>query len=96
MIVSPVILEMLIIFYRQQSKLGDHYIIRPYEQDSIQERLILPLPMFHIFGIHVAMMYGLFQGAQLIILPNFGHKLVLKCIREYKVFKKICSKIPFN
>ncbi|HIJ38039.1 MAG TPA: long-chain fatty acid--CoA ligase, partial [Rhodospirillaceae bacterium] len=45
-----------------------------------QERMLLVLPLFHVFAMTVGMNLGIAFGAELILLPRFDLKQVLKTI----------------
>ncbi len=47
-----------------------------------EERMLCVLPLFHVFAMTVAMNVGLCYGAELILLPRFELKQVLKCIAK--------------
>jgi long-chain acyl-CoA synthetase len=48
------------------------------------ERILCPLPFFHIYGLTVDMNYGMVVGATLILLPRFEPEQVLKAIAKYR------------
>jgi long-chain acyl-CoA synthetase len=49
------------------------------------ERILCVLPFFHVFAMTTAMNLGLSVGAELIVLPRFDIKSVLKAIHQKKV-----------
>lgn len=49
-----------------------------------RERLLIVLPLFHVFAMTVGMNYGIAAGARLVLLPRFEIEETLKTIRETK------------
>lgn len=47
-----------------------------------QERMLVVLPLFHVFAMTVAMNVGVAAAAELILLPRFELDQVLKCITK--------------
>jgi long-chain acyl-CoA synthetase len=47
-----------------------------------QERVLAVLPFFHVFGLTVAEMVSLLDGAEIILLPRFDIKSLLKTIKR--------------
>lgn len=50
-----------------------------------EERLLLVLPLFHVFAMSVGMLLGLRLGAELILLPRFELAQVIEVIRKRRV-----------
>ncbi len=48
--------------------------------DHSDDRMVCALPFFHVFGMTVAMLLGVAVGAELILLPRFEVKQVLKVL----------------
>jgi len=70
---------------RNQSDLGEHGMLNTFRKSDDQERVLVPLPLFHIYGLVNCYLISFFQGARVIVLPDFGRENLLKCIKEYKV-----------
>ncbi|MCI0183258.1 MAG: long-chain fatty acid--CoA ligase [Acidibacillus sp.] len=51
---------------------------------SGDDRIVTVLPMFHVFSLTVCVNAGIFSAAELIILPRFSPKEVIKVIEETK------------
>lgn len=49
-----------------------------------RERILIVLPLFHVFAMTVGMNYGIATGARLVLLPRFEIEETLKTIRETK------------
>ncbi len=49
-----------------------------------RERMLIVLPLFHVFAMTVGMNYGIATGARLVLLPRFEIEETLKTIREAK------------
>ncbi len=49
-----------------------------------QERVLLVIPMYHIYGMNVGMILAAWNGTQLILLPKFDIDKLLDLFREYK------------
>jgi acyl-CoA synthetase (AMP-forming)/AMP-acid ligase II/esterase/lipase len=49
-----------------------------------RERMLIVLPLFHVFAMTVGMNYGIATGAQLVLLPRFDIEETLKTIRDAK------------
>ena len=47
-----------------------------------KEKILAILPFFHVFGMTAIMNYGIWKGAELILLPRFEIKQVLKTIHR--------------
>jgi acyl-CoA synthetase (AMP-forming)/AMP-acid ligase II len=43
------------------------------------------LPMFHIYGLSVLLLYGLAMGAHLVTLPRFEPEIFLQALQRYRV-----------
>ncbi len=48
------------------------------------ERYLLVIPFFHIYGFTVGMMAGLWLGAQQILIPKYDVEAVLSAVRTYQ------------
>jgi len=62
-----------------QTELWHH---RSIERGS--ERFLLVIPYFHIYGLTVGMMRGIWQGARQILIPKYDVEMVLAAIRDYQ------------
>lgn len=49
-----------------------------------EERFLLVIPYFHVYGLVVGVLFGVWQGAMQIAVPKFDVKLLLQAIRQYK------------
>ena len=49
-----------------------------------EERYLLVIPFFHIYGFTVGMMEGVWRGAQQILIPKYDVDVVLTAIRDYE------------
>lgn len=49
-----------------------------------REKMLGVLPFFHVFGMTVAFNFAIAAGAEMILLPRFDLKQVLKCIAKKK------------
>ena len=49
-----------------------------------RDRFLLVIPYFHIYGLTVGMMRGLWQGARQILIPKYDVDAVLAAIRDYQ------------
>jgi long-chain acyl-CoA synthetase len=49
-----------------------------------QDRILLVIPFFHIYGFTVGIMSGAWQGAQLILIPKYDVDALLKAIHDYR------------
>ncbi len=49
-----------------------------------RDRFLLVIPYFHIYGLTVGMMRGLWQGAQQILIPKYDVEVVLAALRDYQ------------
>ena len=49
-----------------------------------RERILIVLPLFHVFAMTVGMNYGIATGARLVLLPRFEIEETLKTIRDAK------------
>src|SRR5688572_1660557 len=49
-----------------------------------RDRFLLVIPYFHIYGLTVGMMRGLWQGARQILIPKYDVEAVLTAIRDYQ------------
>ena len=48
------------------------------------DRFLLVIPYFHIYGLTVGMMRGLWQGARQILIPKYDVEAVLAALRDYQ------------
>jgi long-chain acyl-CoA synthetase len=48
-----------------------------------EDRYLLVIPFFHIYGFTVGMMDGLWRGAQQVLIPKYDVEAVLAAIRDY-------------
>ncbi len=48
------------------------------------ERFLLVIPYFHIYGLTVGMMLGIWQGARQIQIPKYDVEMVLAALRDYQ------------
>jgi long-chain acyl-CoA synthetase len=48
------------------------------------ERFLMVIPYFHIYGLTVGMMLGIWQGAQQILIPKYDVEMVLAALRDYR------------
>ena len=48
------------------------------------ERFLMVIPYFHIYGLTVGMMLGIWQGAQQILIPKYDVDVVLAALRDYQ------------
>ncbi|HJU42014.1 MAG TPA: long-chain fatty acid--CoA ligase [Vicinamibacterales bacterium] len=49
-----------------------------------RDRFLMVIPYFHIYGLTVGMMRGLWQGARQILIPKYDVEAVLRAIRDYQ------------
>jgi long-chain acyl-CoA synthetase len=56
---------------------------RPYERRG-EDRILLVIPFFHIYGFTVGLMSGAWQGAQEILIPKYDVEALLTAIRDYR------------
>jgi long-chain acyl-CoA synthetase len=49
-----------------------------------RERFLLVIPYFHIYGLTVGLMRGVWQGARQILIPRYDVDVVLAAIRDYQ------------
>jgi long-chain acyl-CoA synthetase len=49
-----------------------------------RDRFLLVIPYFHIYGLTVGMMRGLWQGARQILIPKYDVEMVLAALRDYQ------------
>ena len=49
-----------------------------------RDRFLMVIPYFHIYGLTVGMMRGLWQGARQILIPKYDVEAVLAAIRDYR------------
>ena len=49
-----------------------------------EERYLLVIPFFHIYGFTVGMMAGTWLGAQQILIPKYDVDALLNAVRDYR------------
>jgi long-chain acyl-CoA synthetase len=49
-----------------------------------RDRFLLVIPYFHIYGLTVGMMRGIWQGARQILIPKYDVEMVLAALRDYQ------------
>ena len=49
-----------------------------------EDRLLLVIPFFHIYGFTVGLMAGTWQGAQQILIPKYDVEALLTAIRDFR------------
>jgi long-chain acyl-CoA synthetase len=49
-----------------------------------RDRFLMVIPYFHIYGLTVGMMRGVWQGAQQILIPRYDVEMVLAALRDYR------------
>jgi len=49
-----------------------------------RERFLLVIPYFHIYGLTVGLMRGVWQGARQILIPKYDVDVVLAALRDYQ------------
>jgi long-chain acyl-CoA synthetase len=49
-----------------------------------RDRFLMVIPYFHIYGLTVGMMRGLWQGARQILIPKYDAEAVLTAIRDHR------------
>ncbi len=49
-----------------------------------EDRYLMVIPFFHIYGFTVGMMEGAWRGAQLVLVPKYDVEMVLAAIRDYR------------
>jgi len=49
-----------------------------------EDRYLLVIPFFHIYGFTVGMLEGIWRGAQQILIPKYDVEVVLSAIRDYE------------
>src|SRR5258707_15195800 len=54
------------------------------DQSRGEERILLVIPFFHIYGFTVGLMTGAWQGAQEILIPKYDVAALLTAIRDYR------------
>src|SRR2546423_3737966 len=54
------------------------------DQRRGEERILLVIPFFHIYGFTVGLMAGTWQGAQQILIPKYEVDALLNAIRDYR------------
>ena len=54
------------------------------DQSRGEERILLVIPFFHIYGFTVGLMAGAWQGAQQILIPKYDVEALLTAIRDFR------------
>jgi long-chain acyl-CoA synthetase len=54
------------------------------DQKRGEERILLVIPFFHVYGFTVGLMSGAWQGAQQILIPKYDVEALLTAIRDYR------------
>jgi long-chain acyl-CoA synthetase len=54
------------------------------DQRRGEERILLVIPFFHIYGFTVGLMAGAWQGAQQILIPKYDVEALLAAIRDFR------------
>jgi long-chain acyl-CoA synthetase len=54
------------------------------EERRGEDRILLVIPFFHIYGFTVGLMTGAWQGAQEILIPKYDVDALLSAIRDYR------------
>ena len=49
-----------------------------------RDRFLMVIPYFHIYGLTVGMMRGVWQGARQILIPKYDVEMVLAALRDYQ------------
>lgn len=57
---------------------------RSYFSNNEGERMLLVIPLFHVYGMTVGMLLGALQGSTLILIPRFDADLLLDAIERHK------------
>lgn len=55
-----------------------------YKARQGEERILAAIPFFHVYGMTVAMNFGIYMGAKLILVPRFDVSMMLKLIDNQK------------
>jgi long-chain acyl-CoA synthetase len=56
----------------------------PHAAKDDPAAILCPLPLFHIYGLTVAMNYAILTGGTLLLVPRFDPELVLKTAAKYR------------
>jgi long-chain acyl-CoA synthetase len=54
------------------------------DQRRGEERILLVIPFFHIYGFTVGLMAGAWQGAQQILIPKYDVEALLAAVRDFR------------
>ena len=54
------------------------------DQRRGEERILLVIPFFHIYGFTVGLMAGAWQGAQQILIPKYDVEALLTAVRDFR------------
>ena len=49
-----------------------------------RDRFLMVIPYFHIYGLTVGLMRGVWQGARQILIPKYDVEMVLAALRDYR------------
>ena len=49
-----------------------------------RDRFLMVIPYFHIYGLTVGLMRGVWQGARQILIPKYDVEVVLAALRDYR------------
>lgn len=55
----------------------------PFSQRG-EERMLLVIPYFHVYGLVVGVLFGVWQGAMQIAVPKFDANLLLQALKQYQ------------
>jgi len=55
-----------------------------YKARRGEERILAAVPFFHVYGMTVAMNFGIYMAAKLILVPRFDTNMMLKLIDDQK------------
>ena len=60
------------------------------QESGVQMKLLLVLPLYHVYGMVAINMLTLAAGSQLVLLHNFEPTQFLATIEKYKVLDSSC------
>jgi acyl-CoA synthetase (AMP-forming)/AMP-acid ligase II len=60
-------------------------LMEPVERTGPHDVVIAVLPFFHIYGLSVILLLGLYRGARLVIFPRFDMESFLAAVERYRV-----------
>ena len=61
------------------------------QESGVQMKLLLVLPLYHVYGMVAINMLTLAAGSQLVLLHNFEPNQFLATIEKYKVLVLSCT-----